>query len=137
MTVRRFFWIVVSPLVYIAYWLWIISYKWVNICFGATSPGSFDELWQYEHYGTRCRSIPEQVNLNGIMHSAQVLDDDKVTEIVFRDAYGISGSTIKFRRNKSDRMWFLSVYGLVCASHVEKAYRWVLMAYGGPFERLE
>lgn len=130
LTYRRLLWMALYPFARVAYRLFGLSYKWVNVGIGAWQRNSFDELWHHEWYGDEITFMPAQVNLNGSMHEVRV--HEGLVTFVSRDWY----TRLTFERDPHDRYGFLWYYEgpRVAASHFDKAYRWVKAVYGGSHE---
>jgi hypothetical protein len=131
---RRAFWTLLSPFVWIAHRLGLCSYKWVNVCHGARHRDRFDALWQCEWYGSPIEALPESVTLCGIGYRTAVSEGT----VTFIEDY--SRNRITFERDPHEALsdlWYLTLseHAGVPASHIRAAYAWVCAVFGGSFER--
>jgi hypothetical protein len=129
---RRLMWRVLSPVVWCAHRLGLCSYKWVNVCHGASRPDRFDPLWQYEWYGAPIREVPAEVVLCGIGYRTGASEGT----VTFVEDFTKRRITFKRDAHAREGLWYVSLSGAIPfpAPHVDAAYRWVRAVFGGSHE---
>jgi len=131
---KRTFWKILFPFLYILNKLGLVSYGYRNKGLAAWRKDRFNPIVHFQYFGDSIEVMPTFVTLCAIGYNVRVSEG----LVLFTEEMSIaSSSRISFERDpyeKCSDLWYVECKGHIPASHVVTAYDWVKAVYGGSFE---
>ena len=121
----RTFWRIAYPFCIIFHKLFGLSYKWVNVGFGAWHRNQFDPLWHHRWYGDEISSIPDAVNLCGIKYVVSVYLRGMRVVIRFSSDDGHTIFKLSCDLQAPHSLWYCDSTTHVAVKHLTQAHQWV------------